>query len=68
MSTRRYRFLMGLAASMMLAAVILPFLMVARVIPSSVRLSFLSYGLSVGGMGLGLYAVLHHFVLPRRRD
>lgn len=59
---------MGLAAAMMMAAVILPFLMVIRVIAPSVRLSFLSYGLSVGGMGLGLYAVFHHLALPRRKD
>lgn len=48
---------MALATLMLLAGAILPFMMVARWLPSTLLLSFLSYISSIGGLFLGILAL-----------
>jgi len=57
-----------LGAIFVLAAFILSFLMVIKIIVSNLFLSLLSYALSIAGLGLGLSAA-HEFIpkKPKRR-
>lgn len=60
MTRRRFWALISTAIALMAAAIVLPFLMVLRVIAPNVPLSFFSYAMSVGGLGISLYAFVHH--------
>ena len=51
------RFLLGLGVTLMLTGIILPFLMVIHVLPSSFILNFFSWGASVVGLALGMIGV-----------
>lgn len=69
MSRRRFWTLISVAIGLMVTAIALPFLMVLRVIAPNVALSFLSYAMSVGGLGISLYTIVVHSAgeLRRRR-
>jgi hypothetical protein len=51
------RFLLTLGLILMLLGIILPFLMVIHVLPSSFALNFFSWGASVVGLALGMIGV-----------
>jgi hypothetical protein len=51
------RFLLILGLFLMLLGIILPFLMVIHVLPSSFILNFFSWGSSVVGLALGMIGV-----------
>ena len=51
------RFLLTLGLFLMLLGIILPFLMVIHVLPSSFALNFFSWGASVLGLALGMIGV-----------
>ena len=53
-----------LGAIFVLAAFILSFLMVIKIIVSNLFLSLLSYALSIAGLGLGLSAA--HELIPKK--
>ena len=54
---RSPRFLLALGLFLMLLGIILPFLMVIHVLPSSFALNFFSWGASVVGLALGMIGV-----------
>jgi hypothetical protein len=54
---RSPRFLLILGPFLMLLGIILPFLMVIHVIPSTFLLNFFSWGASVVGLALGMIGV-----------
>jgi hypothetical protein len=54
---RSPRFLLGFGLFLMLLGVILPFLMVIKVVPSTFFLNFFSWGASVSGLALGTIGV-----------
>ena len=54
---RSPRFLLTLGLLLMLSGIILPFLMVIHVLPSSLTLNFFSWGASVAGLALGMIGV-----------
>ena len=64
--------MISVAISLMVTAVVLPFLMVIRVVRPNVSLSFLSYAMSVAGLGVSLYAFTHYSLIEvwkrRRKD
>jgi len=68
MTRRRFWTLMSVAIGLMVTAIALPFLMVLRVIAPNVPLSFLSYAMSVGGLGISLYAIVTHSAVGSRKD
>jgi len=51
------RFLLTLGLFLMLLGIVLPFLMVIHVLPSSFALNFFSWGASVVGLALGMIGV-----------
>lgn len=70
MTRRRFWTLIFVALLLMVGAVVLPFLMVIRVMHPNVPLSFLSYAMSVAGLGILIYALVHYFLVEvwkRRR-
>ncbi len=74
MTRRRFWTLISVALSLMVAAIVLPFLMVIKVMRPNVPLSFLSYAMSVTGLGISIYAIAHYSVIEvwkrrrKRRD
>jgi hypothetical protein len=52
---------------LMLAGVVLPFMMILRVLPTSYFLSFFSWGSSVTGLALGMVGVAYHVRRGRNR-
>jgi len=54
---RSPRFLLTLGLVLMLLGIILPFLMVIHILPSSFALNFFSWGASVVGLALGMIGV-----------
>ena len=55
---RSPRFLLILGLILMLLGILLPFLMVIHVLPSSFALNFFSWGASVVGLALGMIGVV----------
>jgi hypothetical protein len=51
---RSPRFLLVLGLTLMLLGIILPFLMVIKIVPSTFFLNFFSWGASVSGLFLGM--------------
>jgi|GEM_PF-1394185 membrane protein implicated in regulation of membrane protease activity len=71
MTRRKFWTLISVALSLMVTAIALPFLMVIKVIRPNVPLSFLSYAMSVTGLGISIYAIAHYSVVQtwkRRRE
>ena len=62
MKTNRLLFI---AFLMVLAGAVLPFLMVIKVVPSTFLLNFIAYGISIGGLFLGVIGTAHYV---RRQD
>jgi len=54
---RSPRLLLTLGLTLMLLGIILPFLMVIHVVPSTFFLNFFSWGASVAGLALGMIGV-----------
>ena len=54
---RSPRFLLILGLFLMLLGIVLPFLMVIHVVPSTFLLNFFSWGASVVGLALGMIGV-----------
>lgn len=54
---RHPRIILTLGLTLMLLGIILPFLMVIHVLPSSFMLNFFSWGASVVGLALGMIGV-----------
>ena len=54
------RLMIIIAFLMVLMGAVLPFLMVIKVLPASLLLSFISYGVSVGGLFLGIVGAAHY--------
>jgi uncharacterized membrane protein len=48
------RFLLGLGLFLMILGIVLPFLIVIKVIPSTFFMNFFSWGASVAGLSLGM--------------
>lgn len=65
MTRRKFWALISAAISLMVAAIVLPFLMVLRVLHPSVPLSFLAYAMSVTGLGISFYAITHHSAIEK---
>ena len=53
---------------MVLAGVILPFLIVMHVLPSTILLNFLAYGVSITGVFLGVIGVAMYVGEERRKS
>jgi len=60
--------LLALGFVLILAGFLLPFLMVLRVLESSLTLNFSAYGASLVGLVLSLYGVSHYSHRSRDRD
>lgn len=54
---RSPRFLIALGLALMLSGIIIPFLMILKILPLGLGLSFLSWGASVAGLALGTIGV-----------
>lgn len=59
---------MWLAGGMLLVGAVLPFLIVIRVLPTSLFLSLLAYLCSIGGLFLGMYGLSMHYRATQRDD
>ncbi len=70
MRTVRGEYLVVIGFVMVLLGAILPFLIVMKIIPSTIFLNFLSYFLSVGGLFTGIIGLAYivRFRRPKNRD
>ena len=59
---------MWLASGLLLAGAVLPFLIVIRVLPTSLLLSLLAYLCSIAGLFLGMYGLSMHYRATQRDD
>jgi len=50
-------FLIALGLTLMLSGIVIPFLMILRILPLGLALSFFSWGASVAGLALGTVGV-----------
>ena len=65
MKTNRLLFI---AFLMVLAGAVLPFLMVIKVVPSTFLLNFIAYGVSIGGLFLGVIGTAQYVGKRDRGD
>ncbi len=62
------KILIGIGVFLMLLGIVLPYLMVVQIIPSTIFLNFLSYGASFVGLIIGMLGAMTIIIRGRKRD
>ncbi|RMD59382.1 hypothetical protein D6833_11505 [Candidatus Parcubacteria bacterium] len=62
-----WKWYFGLAVTLLLVGVVLPFFMVLGWLKSTFLLNFVAYGSSVSGLFVGFWGILGYLVEKRRR-